>query len=132
MGSSPIEIQILTATHSPLVLASLEPHVQEEADRLFWFDLRENDVHFQLYPWAKHGDVIGWLTSPIFGLKEARSLEAEVVLDAAEAFMAADAEAQPENLRTEENIQQEMRRVLPGDDPIWSRWLLKTQGGIPQ
>jgi AAA domain, putative AbiEii toxin, Type IV TA system len=127
-----IEIQILTATHSPLVLASLEPHVQEEADRLFWFDLRENDVHFQLYPWAKHGDVIGWLTSPIFGLKEARSLEAEVVLDAAEAFMAADAEAQPENLRTEENIQQEMRRVLPGDDPIWSRWLLKTQGGIPQ
>jgi AAA domain, putative AbiEii toxin, Type IV TA system/AAA domain len=63
-----ISVQVIAATHSPLVLASVEPHFDEEKDQLFWFDLRETDVTFQPYEWAKHGDVIGWLTSPIFGL----------------------------------------------------------------
>ena len=39
---------------------------------------------------------------------------------------------QPLGLRTLEAIQKEMSRVLPGDDPIWSRWFLKTQGGLPK
>ena len=76
------------------------------------------------------GDVVGWLTSDIFGLKEARSLEGETVMLAAEAYMAGDTANQPENMRTKNAIQQQMTRVLPGDDPIWSRWLLKTQGGV--
>jgi hypothetical protein len=38
----------------------------------------------------------------------------------------------PEGLRIWQAIQNEMHRVLPGDDPIWSRWLLKTQGGVPR
>jgi hypothetical protein len=127
-----VRVQVLTATHSPLVLASLEPLFDEDRDRLFWFDLHNGEVSFRLYPWAKHGDVVGWLTSPIFGLKEARSREAEVVLGAAEAYMGGDTEELPEDLRTREAIESAMRRVLPGDDPIWSRWLLKTRGGIPQ
>ncbi|WP_414589651.1 hypothetical protein [Scytonema sp. PCC 10023] len=29
-------------------------------------------------PWSKQGDTVGWLTSEIFGLKQARSKEAEI------------------------------------------------------
>ncbi len=68
----------LTATHSPLVLASLELHFQERRDRLFWFDLEDQIVSFCEYPWAIQGDVVAWLTSPIFGLQQARSTEAEM------------------------------------------------------
>ena len=35
-----ISVQIFAATHSPLVLASVEPFFDEDTDRLFWFDLR--------------------------------------------------------------------------------------------
>ncbi|XXT61167.1 hypothetical protein WMF28_08120 [Sorangium sp. So ce590] len=38
-------------------------------------------------PWAKRGDAIGWLTSPVFGLEQARSIEAERAIEAAEALM---------------------------------------------
>ncbi len=65
---SDLKIQILTATHSPLILASLEPHFRQEQDRLFWFDLKDWIVSFREYPWAIQGDVVAWLTSPIFGL----------------------------------------------------------------
>jgi hypothetical protein len=126
--SGSLRVQAITATHSPMVLASLEPWFDEDTDRLFWFDLKDAAVHFQLYPWAKHGDVTGWLESDIFGLKRARSREAETAMDAAEAFMAGEVNRLPPALRTREAIQKEMHRVLPGDDPLWSRWLLKTGG----
>jgi len=63
---SDLKLQILTATHSPLILASLEPHFRQEQDRLFWFDLKEGIVSFREYPCAIQGDVVAWLTSPIF------------------------------------------------------------------
>jgi len=129
---SDLKIQILTATHSPLILASLEPHFRQKDDRLFWFDLKDRIVSFREYPWAIQGDVVAWLTSPLFGLTEGRSPEAEIVIGAAEAFMAGQNGDQPLGLRTLEAIQREMFRVLPGDDPIWSRWFLKTQGGLPK
>jgi len=121
-----IRVQVLCATHSPLVLASLEPLFNEETDCLYWFDLEKKEVHFRLFPWAKQGDVVGWLLSPLFGLKQARSREAETAIDAAEAYMAAEPEKLPPGLNTRQAIESEMRRVLPGDDPIWSRWPLTT------
>jgi hypothetical protein len=38
------EVQILAVTHSPLIMASLEPLFDEERDRVFHFDLREGNV----------------------------------------------------------------------------------------
>jgi hypothetical protein len=121
--SKRMRVQILCTTHSPLVLASLEPFFDEQIDRLFWFDLRGNKVYFQQYPWAKQGDVANWLTSDIFGLRQARSKEAELVIEAAEKYMGdAAAEELPEHLRTGEAIEKELLHVLPGDDPILIRW----------
>jgi hypothetical protein len=122
-----IEVQIFTATHSPLILASLEPHFDEKQDRLFWFDLQDQKVHFREYPWAIQGDVIGWLTSEIFGLKQARSREGETVIEAAEAFMRNDLAQLPDYLNTKEKIHKELLRTLPGMDPFWPRWIVEAK-----
>ena len=58
-GGTPI--QLIAATHSPLVLASVEPHVDEAKDRLFHLDIRHGQVCLDVVPWARQGDVINWL-----------------------------------------------------------------------
>jgi len=125
---STMKIQALVTTHSPLVLASLEPSFDEEEDRLFLFELQGKDVTLNEIPWAKQGDTVGWLTSEIFGLKQARSKEAEIAIEAAEAWMrVSDMSAFPENLRTQTQIHQELQKVLPGHDPFWPRWIVTSE-----
>ena len=51
-------IQLISATHSPLVLASLEPHFDDELDRLFHLDIRDGRVRLDVEPWAKQGDAL--------------------------------------------------------------------------
>jgi hypothetical protein len=123
-----MKIQAFTTTHSPLVLASLEPIIDEEIDRLFLFELQGQEVTLNEFPWTKQGDTVGWLTSEIFGLKQARSKEAEITIEAAEAWMRGDSmNGFPENLRTQPQIQQELERLLPGHDPFWPRWVVTAE-----
>ncbi len=128
-----IKVQVLTTTHSPLVLASLEPYFNEDTDKLFGFDLRDREVVLEEMPWVKLGEVDDWLTSPIFGLSRPRSKEAEVAIDAAFAFMRkADMSGFPANLQTQDDIHQELRRLLPDDDEFWERWVLTGRVPIAQ
>ncbi|MEZ2227224.1 MAG: AAA family ATPase [Microcoleus sp.] len=123
-----IKIQVIATTHSPLVLASIEPQFDEEQDKLFLFELQGKDVTLNQVPWTKHGDAVGWLTSDIFGLKQARSREAEIAIDAAYTFMRGESiDAFPEYLRTKEQIHQELLRVLPEHDRFWPRWIVSTE-----
>jgi len=124
--SGEAEIQVVAATHSPLVLASLEPLFDDEQDKLFWFDLQGKDVTFQEYPWAMQGDVVGWLTSEIFGLKQARSTEAETAIEAAEAFMRSDFDQLSEGLKTKAAIHKALLVTLPRLDPFWPRRMMLT------
>ena len=68
-------VQLLAATHSPLVLASVEPHFGESQDRLFGLGLEAGEVRLQQQPWTKQGDGLNWLVSESFGLTQARSVE---------------------------------------------------------
>ena len=52
------KVQLIAATHSPLVLASVEPHFDEERDRLFHLDFRNGCVHLDTVPWAAQGDAL--------------------------------------------------------------------------
>jgi hypothetical protein len=123
-----MKVQALVTTHSPLVLASLEPNFNEAEDKLFLFKLEDRDVSLDEIPWSKQGDTVGWLTSEIFGLKQARSKEAEIAIEAAEAWMRNDNMNEfPENLRTQTQIHQELQRVLPGHDPFWPRWIVTAE-----
>jgi hypothetical protein len=121
-----LRAQIIVTTHSPLVLASVEPHFDEAQDKLFLLGYDDQDPHevtLSEIDWAKQGDAVGWLTSEVFGLKQARSQEAELAIEAAEALMrGAPMTHYPECLRTKEQIQRELRRLLPGHDPFWPRW----------
>lgn len=79
-----VQPQLLVTTHSPMVLASLEPHFNPAKDKLFLFELEDaagkpahKEVSLDEHSWVKYGDAVGWLTSPIFGLKQARSPETE-------------------------------------------------------
>jgi hypothetical protein len=121
--------QIISTTHSPLILASVEPSFDVERDKLFLFDL-QSQVHLREVPWSKQGDTVNWLVSDLFGLKQARSWEAEQAIEAAEALMRGDAmRGYPEHLRSTEQIHNELLRVLPGHDPFWPRWIVTTQAG---
>ncbi len=118
------DIQIVAATHSPLVLASLEPIFDQVLDRVVLLDLQEEGVKVVDIPWAKQGDVVGWLTSEVFGLRQARSQEAERAIEAAEAWMRHDRDDLPPDLAGQEAIHRELLRVLPGHDPFWPRWII--------
>jgi hypothetical protein len=120
-----IQVQVLATTHSPLVLASLEPFFDEEIDKLFGFELVDRDITIREFYWAKRGDVDHWLTSPVFGLSRPRSREAEVAINAAYALMRkADMQGFPNHLQSEESIHQELLLVLPDDDVFWRRWVV--------
>ena len=126
-GEHNAKTQLITATHSPLVLASIEALFDEARDGLFLLDMKNKSVSLREQPWAKQGDVVGWLVSDTFGLRQGRSLDAERAIEAAEAWMRGDKKALPSELNTEENIHQELVRTLAGHDPFWPRWIVKRE-----
>ncbi len=122
------EVQIIASTHAPLILASVETKFCESTDKILTFDLHEGKVSASEIPWARQGDVAAWLVSEAFGLRQARSADAERAIDAAEAFMRGDVQSLPDSLKTREIIHQELLQVLPGHDSFWPRWIVKTEG----
>ncbi len=127
MTGGDAKVQVIAATHSPLVLASVEPYFDEEEDSLWHLRLADERVVLEREAWAKQGDVLGWLVSETFGLAQARSVEAEEAVEAAEAFMRHDLAALPKGLRTKTSIHARLQELLPGHDPFWPRWLVETQ-----
>jgi hypothetical protein len=117
-------VQTIVATHAPLLLASVEPIFDEEQDRVFSFHIEKDEVVLRDLAWSKQGDAVGWLVSEVFGLKQARSWEAERAIEAAEMFMRGEVQALPADLRAREAIHAELQRVLPGHDPFWPRWIV--------
>jgi AAA domain, putative AbiEii toxin, Type IV TA system len=122
-----VPVQLIVATHSPLVLASVEPAFDEATDVVFNIGLCDGQAEVSKEPWAKQGDVVNWLVSDSFGLRQARSVEAEQAIEAAEAWMRGDKAALPEKLHSQGAIHKELMRVLPGHDEFWPRWLVETR-----
>jgi hypothetical protein len=122
-GDHAASVQLIAATHSPLVLASVEPVFDESRDKLFVLEQVGESVRLREQIWAKQGDVLNWLVSDTFGLDQARSIEAERAIEAAESLMRADA-ALPMGLDNKNLIDAELKRVLPGHDSFWPRWIV--------
>lgn len=123
---------MLVTTHAPLVLASVESRFDPQTDRLITFSPSPDsgEVVVATEPWAKQGDVLGWLVSGTFGLKQARSVEAEDAIEEAEAFMRNEpADRLPRGLQNKNEIHERLLRVLPGHDPFWPRWIVSTKEG---
>lgn len=125
-GSRDVPVQLLAATHSPLVLASVEPSFEPGRDCIWDFDLSDNEVEARLYPWSRKGDVNAWLASDVFNLKEPASVQAEEALDLARSFLRMV--AQNQNVLTDiqkgqlQEIDALLRASLSEVDAFWLRW----------
>ena len=115
-----VSTQVIIATHSPLILASMEPIFDEDLDSLFHLSLDTDDGSVQLdeVPFVKRGRVDQWLMSDIFGLSQPRSIEAEQAIEAAREIQLAD---DPSQERVQQ-ISNTLRKVLAPDDEFWPLW----------
>jgi AAA domain, putative AbiEii toxin, Type IV TA system len=129
-----LELQMLVSTHAPLVLSSIEPLFDATLDRMLELSLDEEEgaVTIDSPPFVKRGDVVSWLVSDTFGLRQARSLPAEEAIEAAERFMRGEAEDNPAHLRTSAQIHEELLGLLGDRDPFWPRWIVATDKGLAQ
>jgi hypothetical protein len=83
-------IQVIMATHSPLIMASVEPLFDEKTDAWFDFDYdvpsknsNRRKVILTKREFEKHGTYADWLMSEAFDLPSDRSLEAEKLVEKA-------------------------------------------------
>lgn len=113
-------VQLITATHSPLILASAEPIFDAARDAWFDLDFEDGRVVLRKRPFVRRGEVSNWLTSEAFDLKSARSLEAEAAIEEALALL----RTQPApSWRAVEAVDRKLREAaLPDIDPFWVRW----------
>ena len=80
-----LEVQLHVATHSPLVLAAMEPFFDQDMDALFLLS-GDDDISLSALDFVKCGSVERWLESQSFGLTHARSFEAEQAIEAAKGY----------------------------------------------
>ena len=122
--SEELEIQVIAATHSPMVLASVEEDFSEESDSLVHLSLINGSVNLDTLDFYKYGDMSSWLMSPIFGLSHARSRAAEKVIEEAKALQLSD---EP-SLDSVRQVTARLKGVLAPDDLFWSRWIYFARG----
>lgn len=125
-GTTGTPPQVLVATHSPLVAASVEPIFDKSTDDLIHLTLQNGVVEIEQGGWAVQGDVTNWLVSETFGLEQARSLDAERAIEAAEALMR-DETPLPKGLDSKKAIHAQLQKLLPAGDAFWPRWLVQTK-----
>jgi hypothetical protein len=121
---APPQPQVILATHSPLVAASIEPLFDPKLDDMIHLVEEQGRVVVRQDEWTTQGDVTNWLVSEVFGLEQARSIPAERAIEAAEALMRGET-GLPDDLATERAIHLELQRLLPAGDPFWPRWLVR-------
>lgn len=127
-GTDDVEVQVLAVTHSPLLLASMEPLFDSTRDALWNLELRDRVVELRKEVWRRRGDANSWLVSDIFDLVEPRSLEAEQAITRAEALMAGSGVSPEEYAR----VREALRASMPDVDPFLVRFRFwAKQAGLP-
>jgi len=114
-----VSMQLIATTHSPLILASIEPEFDNQKDAIWELDLVNDRVELRQFPWRRVGDVNNWLTSTVFDLSEPRGIEAEEALQEARELLRRTLKP---TLGEFENVDQKLRKVLGDTDPFWIRW----------
>jgi len=76
-------MQLLIATHSPLLMSSVEPIFDRHKDKIFHFNFLKQDnlaaeVVLQEPEFVIYGTVDSWLRSEIFELSQPRSVDAAI------------------------------------------------------
>ncbi len=122
-------VQFIISTHSPLILASAEAVFDSDRDKLFRVRLSDSktDAIIQEEDFIKYGQINAWLTSPVFDLAQARSVEAEKAIEYAKHLQLEDS-PKPEEIRKAHEM---LIRYLSQTDPFWPRWIyFAEQNGV--
>lgn len=118
--SSTLQVQSIVATHSPLVMASVEPIFNRDIDKLFHLDLSDKgEVTFKERRFIAYGGIDSWLTSEIFELEQPRSQEAEKAIEDAIAL-------QKQKKPSKDDVQRvsdDLVKYVPSEDKFWARWV---------
>jgi hypothetical protein len=118
--SNEVEPQMIVATHSPLILASMESTFADEHDKLFHLSLHDGtSVQLEEVQFIKRGSIDAWLTSELFELRQARSREGENALEDARRLLAESST----DVALIRQVHKELKEVLPSEDVFWPRWL---------
>ncbi|MCB9654087.1 MAG: AAA family ATPase [Deltaproteobacteria bacterium] len=112
-------VQLIAATHSPLVLASVEPVFDQDKDAWFDLDLEGETVALRKREYVRLGEVGNWLVSDAFDLKEPRSIEGERAVRAALDVLSAKSPTIEDINKADEQLRY---ACLPDIDPFWVRW----------
>ena len=112
------KVQLITATHSPLVMASVEPLFDANQDAWFDLDLCNGEVALTQRVYEKQGDVINWLTSEAFDLKSGRPKEYETLVSEASALLM---QPSPDKAMLEAMYQRLLKALKPTDEFLF-RW----------
>lgn len=123
-GTSSPSIQVIAATHSPLVCASAESVFDEERDRLLDLDLDpENGVRVESAPFVRRGTSERWLVSRHFDLKTTYSAKAEEAIREAERLVEEDSQS-PGSIQKRDflKVDGQLRESLPDMDSFWVVW----------
>ena len=124
-------LQVVAATHSPLVLASVESLFDPSQDAWFDIDLNRDSGYAEVMkrPFVRLGGVSNWLTSEAFNLDSDRSLDAEQAIKAARECYANPDMPHDKIIATD----QQLMNTLGSEDRFWREWdrFLEKKGVAP-
>ncbi|HBN8454459.1 TPA: AAA family ATPase [Pseudomonas aeruginosa] len=112
------DVQVITATHSPLIMASVEPLFDAQKDA--WFDLDFEGRKVVLTPreFERHGDAGSWLLSEAFDLDSGRSIEYEALINKASALL----DKEQPSVTAIKKVNEELVAALSPKDEFLFRW----------
>lgn len=124
--SGELQVQLVVATHSPLAMASVEPVFDPSLDKLFHLDIEASEsvssptsnAVLKELPFIRYGPVDAWLTSDVFELRQARSIEAETAIEKAKQLQ----QNNPDQVEVEQ-VSLDLQKYLASDDEFWPRWI---------
>lgn len=121
-------VQIITATHSPLIMASVEPIFDSEKDAWFDLDFERQKVMLRRRDFEKHGDAGGWLISEAFDLKSGRPLEYESLVGRAAALLN---KGEPDSSEIKKMNEALVAALSPKDEFLFNwRYVCKKKGWL--
>ncbi len=128
LHQSDAQLQLIAATHSPLVMASSEPEFNAESDAWWDLDIEQKQVVLTRRPFEKHGDSERWLLSEAFDLPSTRPLEYETLVQTAAALLNT---AEPDRHQIKALNQQLLQALSPTDDFLFNwRYVCKQMGWL--
>jgi AAA domain, putative AbiEii toxin, Type IV TA system len=110
-------VQLITATHSPLVMASVEPLFDDKLDAWFDLDAEQETVVLRRQKFEKHGDAETWLLSNAFDQNSGRSMEYELLIEEASQLL----DGKPDSDQVMKMNDQLVSALSPKDEFLF-RW----------